>query len=122
MINLHSFFKNEQCMIKALLGFFFFITQFSSLNFLHSSLITLNTIPVWHPLLSYHHSIFFTLFVSLIPVTRYSFFIFFPVPRNPNQKGKKYIYIEQEHLRSPNLGKRRRRHLRSPNPGKKKDT
>ena len=39
------------------------------------------------PSLDYHHSIFFTLFVGPIPVTRCSFF--FPVPRNPNQKGRK---------------------------------
>ena len=53
---------------------------FSLLNFYHSifvthhsSLITLNTTPVWH-----HHSIFFTLFVGPIPVTHCRvFFIFY---------------------------------------------
>ena len=52
---------------------------FSSLNFYHSifvthhsSLITLNTTPVWH-----HHSIFFTLFVGPIPVTHCKVFIFY---------------------------------------------
>ena len=64
---------------------------FSSLKFRYSSLITL----IYHTCLalslSYHHSIFFTLFVGLIPVTWCSFFFFsFLVPRNPNQKrGKK---------------------------------
>ena len=52
--------------------------------FHHSSLITLNTTPIWH-----HYSIFFTLFVGPIPVTRCIFF--FPVPKltEPSEKKKK---------------------------------
>ena len=72
-----------------------FIIQFSSL-------ITLNTIPVWHPSLN-----IFTLFVGLIPVTRYSFFIFlflfqYLETRTRKEKKKK----KQEHLRSLNPGKK----------------
>ena len=67
--------------------FFFFITQFPLL-------ITLNTTPVWHPSLSYHHSIFFTLIVGPILVTRYSLFFFFfsnqyPETRTRKEKKKK---------------------------------
>ena len=52
--------------------------------FHHSSLITLNTTPIWH-----HYSIFFTLFVGPILVTRCIFF--FPVPKliEPSEKKKK---------------------------------
>ena len=52
--------------------------------FHHSSLITLNTTPIWH-----HYSIFFTLFVGPIPVTRCSFFFFFQYPNSPNLVKKK---------------------------------
>ena len=64
-----------------------FITQFSLLNFCHLSLITLKYYTCLAPSLSYHHLIFFTLFVDPISVTRCSFFLFFlPVPRNPKKK------------------------------------
>ena len=52
-------------------GFFFL-----SLNFRHLSLITLKYHVCLAPSLTSHHSIFFTLFVSPIPVTRCSFFFF----------------------------------------------
>ena len=52
-------------------GFLFFITHYLSLNFCHSSLIThhlkLNTYLA--PSFIFHHSTFFTLFVSPMPVT-----------------------------------------------------
>ena len=65
---------------------------FSSLNFYHlifvthhSSLITLNTTPIWH-----RPSIFFTLFVGSIPVTHCRFFFFFyPNSSNLVKKEKK---------------------------------
>ena len=64
--------------------------RYSSLITHHSSLITLKYHTCLALSLSYHHSIFFTLFVGLIPVTWCSFFFFsFLVPRNPNQKGGK---------------------------------
>ena len=59
---------------------------FSSLNFRHLSLITHYSSLITHHLkypirlalsLTCHHSIFFTLFVGLMPVTRCSFFFFF---------------------------------------------
>ena len=72
-----------QC--KALFGFFF-----SSLNFHHSSLIThysslitLNITPVWH-----HHSIFFTLFVGPILVTRCNSFFLVSKLTEPSKKKK----------------------------------
>ena len=52
-------------------------TIFWSLNFRHSSLITLKYHVCLAPSLTSHHSIFFTLFVGPIPVTRCSFFFFF---------------------------------------------
>ena len=70
-------------------GCIFFITQFPSLNFRHSSLITLKYYTRLAPSLSYHHSIFFTLFVNPIFVTQCNFFFFFPVPKNQTRKEKK---------------------------------
>ena len=54
----------------------------SSLNFRYSSLITLKYHIRLAPSLTCHHSIFFTLFVSPIPVIRCIFFL-------STQKGKK---------------------------------
>ena len=92
-------------------GLIIFINQFPSLNFRHSSLIThhfkiLHPFGTWH-----HHSIFFTLFMSPIPVTRCSlFFFFFLVPRNPNQKGKK----TKKKPRSPKPGgKKQKRRMKN---------
>ena len=76
--------------------FFFFITQFPSL-------ITLNTTPVWHPSLSYHHSIFFTLFVSPILVTQCSFFFSSQYPKTEPER------------------KKRKKKPRSPEPNEKKN-
>ena len=64
---------------------------FLSLNFRHSSLITLKYHVCLAPSLTFHHSIFFTLFVGSIPVTRCSFFFFFSlVPKltEPSKKKK----------------------------------
>ena len=76
-------------------GLFFFITQFPSLNFRHSSLIThhsslitLNTTPVWHHHSNFHHSIFFTLFVGPISVTHCRLFFFLPKLTEPSEKKK----------------------------------
>ena len=68
-------------------GFIFFIIQFPSLNFHHSSLITLKYQGYLALSLTCHHSIFFTLFVSLISVMGAIFF--FLVPRNTNPVKKK---------------------------------
>ena len=56
--------------IRGYLDVFFFVTQFLSL-------ITLKYHVCLAPSLASHHSIFFTLFVGPIPVTRCSFFFFF---------------------------------------------
>ena len=76
---------------------------FSSLNFHHlifvthhSSLITLNTTPIWH-----RPSIFFTLFVGSIPVTHCRFFFFF-YPNSSNLvKKEKKRERERERERNP---------------------
>ena len=66
---------------QTLFGLFFFITQFPSLNFCHSSLIThhFKYYTRLAPSLNFHHSIFLTLFVGPIPIThcRLFFFLFF---------------------------------------------
>ena len=74
---------------KALFGFFF-----SSLNFHHSISITrhLKYPTRLAPSLTCHHSIFFTLFVGLKPVTRCSFFLIQPpVPKltEPSEEKRK---------------------------------
>ena len=85
-MQLNTTFSNIQMEVKALFGLFFFINQFPSLITHYSSRITLNTTPVWH-----HYSIFFTLFVGLIPVThcRLLFFFFSSVPKLTLPSGKK---------------------------------
>ena len=57
----------------------------------HSSLITLKYHVCLAPSLTFHHLIFFTVFVGLIPVTRCSFFFFFFInyPNSPNLVKKK---------------------------------
>ena len=70
--------------------FFFFITQFSSLITHHFKYYTCLA-----PSLNFHHSIFFTLFVGLIPVTRCSFF-FFSIPKLIEPSGKKKMEEEEE--------------------------
>ena len=69
---------------------FFFITQFSSLNFRHSSLIThhFKYYTRLAPSLNFHHSIFFTLFVGHIPFTHCKLF-FYPNSLNLVKKKKK---------------------------------
>ena len=61
-----------------------------SISFIHHlSLITLKYHVCLAPSLTSHHSIFFTLFVSLIPVTRCSFFFFLQYPNSPSLVKKK---------------------------------
>ena len=57
----------------------------------HSSLITLKYHVCLALSLTFHHSIFLTLFVSSIPVSRCSFFFFSSVPKltEPSEKKKK---------------------------------
>ena len=78
--------------LRSCLVFFFLSLNFrhSSLITYYSSLITLKYHVCLAPSLTSHHSIFFTLFVSLIPVTRCSFF-FSSVPKliEPSEKKKK---------------------------------
>ena len=66
---------------------------FLSLNFRHLSLITLKYHVCLVPSLTFHHLIFFTLFMGPIPITQCSFFSFFflQYPNSPNLvKKKKY--------------------------------
>ena len=83
---------------KTMFGLLFFIAQFPALNFRHSSHIThyslLITYHSKYPTrlalsLSCHHSIFFTLFVSSIPVTRCRKFFFFFIQYHRTQWKKK---------------------------------
>ena len=77
-------------MTKGLFGCFFFITQFPSLNFRHSSLINLKYPTRLAPSLTCHHSIFFILFMGPIPITRCSLFIyFFSIPKLTKSSKKK---------------------------------
>ena len=77
---------------KALFGLFFFITQFPSLITHHFKYYTCLALS-----LNFHHSIFFTLFVGLIPVTHcrlfffflFFLFFFFLVPKLTEPSGKK---------------------------------
>ena len=70
---------------KRLFGCKFFITQFSLLITHHSSLYP----TLLAPLLTCHHSIFFTLFVGFKAVTRCSFFFSqYPNSLNPMKKKK----------------------------------
>ena len=62
--------------VQAFLDFFFFITHNSSLITHHLKYHTRLASS-----LTCHHSIFFTLFVGPIPVTRCSFFFFFLIPK-----------------------------------------
>ena len=73
---------------------------FWSLNFRHLSLITLKYHVCLVPSLTFHHLIFFTLFMGPIPITQCSFFSFFFL-QYPN---------------SSNLVKKRRKRRRSRNP------
>ena len=70
---------------RALFGLFFFITQFPSLNFCYSLLIThhFKYYTRLAPSLNFHHLIFFTLFVGPIPITHCRLFI------EPSEKKKK---------------------------------
>ena len=61
-----------------------FITQFPSLITHHSKYQGCSV-----PSLSFHHSLFFTLFGGPTPVTVHLFFFFFQVPRNLNPVKKK---------------------------------
>ena len=96
---------------KALFGLFFFITQFSSLITHHFKYYTCLALS-----LNFHHSIFFTLFVGLIPVTHYrlffSFFFFiFSVPNSPNlvEKKKKKKDMKTEPLKEDKRKKKPRK-------------
>ena len=70
-------------------GLIIFITQFPSLITHHSSLITHHSKYLTRLALSLtcHHSIFFTLFMGLIPVTQCSFF--FSITKPSEKKRKK---------------------------------
>ena len=91
------------------------VWYFSSLNFHHLSLITLKYYTCLAPSLSYHQSIFFTLFVGPITVTRCNFF--FP-PRTqkpePNERRK-----EKKSSNHPNPVKEERKKKKK-NPGEER--
>ena len=78
---------------KAMFGLLFFITQFSSLVTHHSKYLTRLA-----QSLTFHHSVFFILFVGPIPVTlcRIFFFFFHLVSLNPVKKKKKNRTANQE--------------------------
>ena len=92
-------------------GLIIFITQFPSLITHHSSLITQNTLPVWH-----YHSLVITqyfshyLWVSYLSLNA----VFFSVSPNPVKKKKKK-------KKKPRLEGRRRSHLVLKEKEKKKD-
>ena len=82
-----------------------FVTQFSSIDFHHWSFITLKYHTRLTPLLTCHHSIFFTLFVGFKAVTRCSFF--FPSTQTHWTQWKK-----KKKLKTETSEKRRRRRKR----------
>ena len=106
-------------------GLLFFIAQFPALNFRHSSHIThyslLITYHSKYPTrlalsLSCHYSIFFTLFVSSIPVTRWRIFFFFHSVSSNLVKKKKNMKTElvkkkkkKKKNRIANLGEERKK-------------
>ena len=88
---------------KGLFGCFFFVTQFSSFVTHHSSFVTyhLSLIILKYPthlvpLLTCHHSIFFTLFVGSIPVTRCNFYFSNTQTHWTQKKGKKMNPVKEE--------------------------
>ena len=105
-------------MVKALFGLFFFITQFPSLNFRHSSLITHHSKYYTRLALSlnFHHSIFFTLFVGPIPVTHCRLFFFLPKLTEPSEKRER----ERERERNPEHTEKKKRNLEQTEVKKKK--
>ena len=91
LVSLKSSLRSPCVFVKILrpcLIYFFFVTQFLSLVTHHSSLITLKYYICLAPSLTSHYSIFFTLFVDPILVTRCSIF-FFQYPNSPNPVKKK---------------------------------
>ena len=92
---------NYECL--GLVWFTFFhhsslITQFPSLITHHSPLITLKYQGCLVPSLSFHHSLFFTLFGGPTPVTVQLFFFFFPSTQQlkPSEKKKKKLVKKTE--------------------------
>ena len=83
---------------RALFGLFFFITQFPSLNFCYSLLITHHSKYYTRLALSLnlHHSIFFTLFVGPIPITHCRLFT------EPSEKKKKREETQKKKKKEPN--------------------
>ena len=92
---------------------------FLSLNSRYSSLITLKYHVCLAPLLTSHHSIFFTLFVGPIPVTRCSFF-FLQYPNSPNLVEKKKKK-EKETQNRPNQWKKKKKKNRTTNIGEERE-
>ena len=119
------------------LDFFFLSFKFchSSLITYHSSFITLKYHVCLASSLTFHHSIFFTLFVGPIPVTRCSFFFFSSVPKltEPSEKKKmktEPVKEEEKKKKKPRTNqtneRRRRKKKRTERPtqekkGKKKN-
>ena len=106
-------------MVKKLFGCKNFITQFPSLNFHNSSLITHHLI--FHTRLAssliFHHSIFVTLFVGLIPVTWCSFFFLVHKLTEPSKKIKKELNPEKPSKKK----KEKKKKLNPQKPSQKKN-
>ena len=88
----------------------------SSLNFRHSSLIThhFKYYTRLAPSLNFHHSIFFTLFVGLIPVTHCRLFFFYPNSPNLVKKKEKKRKRKKGNPEQTEVKERRRRKKRNP--------
>ena len=101
------------------LDFFFLSFKFchSSLITYHSSFITLKYHVCLVSSLTFHHSIFFTLFVGPIPVTRCSFFFFSSVPKltEPSEKKKNEDWTSERRRK-----KKKKKPQNKPNQWKKK--
>ena len=113
---------------------FFFITQFPSLNFRHSSLITHYSSPITHhfkyytrlaPSLNFHHLIFFTPFVGLIPVTHcrlfFIYLFFLPNLTKPSEKKKRKKKKTQNRLNQWKKRKKKREETQNKPKWKKKE-
>ena len=103
------FFKN----LNSLIGKWFrpclFVNFHHSISVTHySSLIILNTTPVWH-----YHSIFFILFVGPIPVTWCIFFSQYPNSPNLVKKKKRRNPKQTEPVKKKRKRKKKRRKPRT---------
>ena len=96
-------------------GLIIFITQFPSLITHHSKYLTRLA-----PSLTCHYSIFFTLFVGLIPVTQCSFFFSITKPSEKKEKKEEETQVRRKKKKPPSVkGKRKKKKMKKCNPVKK---